>query len=160
MYEELLTRNSIKTVLNIIYVDDKNWGGEKLKAGTRWDNEKKEMRWEKEWEREDIEKDEPSDRRTMQQLRAMANSIKDDNVMKEDVGSNHSDGTLPMLDVRMWVERDSETGEQEIKYKFYEKEMVSRLVLMERSALPIKTKIQIMVQEIVRRSRNTHRKER
>ena len=31
---------------------------------------------------------------------------------------------------------------------------------MECSALPIKTKIQIMVQEVVRRLRNTHKKER
>jgi len=47
-------------------------------------------------------------------------------------------------------------GGSEIKYRFYEKTMVSKIVLMERSSLPIKTKIQILVQEIVRRRRNTY----
>ena len=60
----------------------------------------------------------------------------------------------------MWRKSNSETDKQEIQDKFYEKEMVSRLVLMERSALPIKIKIQIMALEVVRRLRNTHSKER
>ena len=89
----------------------------------------------------------------------MANSIEKDIKMKEDVGSNYEDGMLPMLDVKMWV-GESKSGGKEIKYRFYEKPMVSKIVLMERSSLPIKTKIQILVQEVVRRKRNTHPGER
>ena len=113
-----------------------------------------------EWEQEDEERTEPDDRRTLRELRKMANSIEDDIKMKEDVGSNYQDGMLPMLDVKMWVgNREGRNGGKEIKYRFYEKPMASKVVLMERSALPIKTKIQILVQEIVRRRRNTYQGE-
>ena len=92
--------------------------------------------------------------RTLRQLREMANSLEPDIRMKEDVGSNYTDNKLPMLDVKLWVEK-KEGGGEEIMYNFYEKPMVSKIVLMERSSLPIKSKIQILVQEVVRRKRNT-----
>ena len=48
---------------------------------------------------------------------------------------------------------------QKIRYQLYEKPMLSRLVTMEKSSLPIKTKITVLAQEIVRWKRNTHREE-
>ena len=50
----------------------------------------------------------------------------------------------------MWVE------DNKILYQFYEKPMVSKLVIMEQSALSTKVKIQVLAQEVVRRRRNTH----
>ena len=83
----------------------------------------------------------------------MANTIERDIRMKEDVASNHASKKLPMLDVQMWTQNNR------IRYSFYEKPMVSRLVIMEKSALPMKVKIQILAQEVVRRRRNCDGKE-
>ena len=83
----------------------------------------------------------------------MGNSIDKDIKMKEDSPSDHESRMLPMLDVQMWVERNR------IRYSFYEKLMVSMLVLMKRSALPTRTKIKILAQEVVRKRINTHQGE-
>ena len=69
------------------------------------------------------------------------------------------DGKLPILDTKMWVERTGGGGEEQIRYELYEKPMVSRLVTMERSSLPQKTKLTVLSQEIVRWKRNTFRGE-
>ena len=52
-FNKKLTENNLKTLLNIVYVDDQNWAGRVLKKGTRWDPEKGKMRCEKDWEKED-----------------------------------------------------------------------------------------------------------
>ena len=59
------------------------------------------MVWRKEWEEKDDKANKPDDRRTMRELREMANTLDKDIRMKEDVGSNYPDGKLPMLDVKM-----------------------------------------------------------
>ena len=84
----------------------------------------------------------------------MANSLDNNIKIKEDVATNYENRKLPMLDVQMWME------DKKIRYKFYEKPMVSKLVIMERSALPAKVKMQVLAQEIVRRRRNTWRGEK
>ena len=125
----------------------------------------------------DIESGEKSDKKTIRELREMGNTIDRDIIMKEDVPSMNGDNKLPVLDTKMWVEMVDEGGElenvrhhggdhtlkrgkyQQIRYQLYEKPMVSRLVTMEKSSLPIKTKITVLAQEIVRWKRNTHREE-
>ena len=57
------------------------------------------------------------------------------------------------------VEGSREGEVEQIRYELYEKPMVSRLVTMESSSLPIKTKITVLSQEIVRWKRNTYRGE-
>ena len=89
----------------------------------------------------------------------MGNEIDSDIKMKEDVPGANSDGKLPILDTKMWVERVGEGETQQIMYELYEKPMVSRLVTMERSSLPIKTKITVLSQEVVRWMRNSHQGE-
>ena len=88
----------------------------------------------------------------------MGNTISKDIRMKEDVPSENSDGKLPILDTKMWVERGVD-GLEQIRYELYEKPMVSRVMTMERSSLPIKTKITVLSQEVVRWKRNTWRGE-
>ena len=67
--------------------------------------------------------------------------------MKEDTPSDNIDGKLPILDTKMWVEKDGDV--EQVRYELYEKPMVSRVVTMERSSLPIKTKITELSQEVV-----------
>ena len=154
-FNTMLEKNGLRTYLNIVYVDDQNWAGKALKIGVRWDEAAREMRWERKWEEDDIEKREKNDKRTMRELRKMANSIEKDIKMKEDYPSKNEDCKLPMLDTKMWVEKLGDGGEQ-IRHVLYEKPMVSRLVTMEKSSLPTRVKMTVLSQEIIRWKRNTH----
>ena len=59
------------------------------------------------------------------------------------------------------MEGEGEEGKQveQIRYELFEKPMVSRLVTMERSSIPIKTKITVLAQEVVRWKKNSYRGE-
>ena len=70
----------------------------------------------------------PPDLRTARLLRNVANSIVPMIKMKEDVGSNHPSGKLPILDLEVWV-----TGHR-IYYQFFKKSMASKKVVQARSA--------------------------
>ena len=146
--------------MNAVYVDDQSWAGRALRRGVRWNGGSMSMRWDSMWERDDDSKNEMADVRTFRELRKMGNTISSDIRMKEDVPSSNPDGKLPVLDKKMWVERGEEDSIEQIRYELYEKPMVSRLVTMERSSLPIKTKITVLSQEIVRWKRNTWRGEK
>ena len=159
-FNRMLAENRITTFMNVIYVDDQSWAGRALRRGVRWDTCMSKMRWTKEWEDDDVVLGEKSDKRTFRQLRRMGNTIESDIKMKEDTPSENEDGKLPVLDTKMWVEREGgDDGLEQIRYELYEKPMVSRMVTMERSSLPMKTKITVLSQEIVRWKRNTYRGE-
>lgn len=70
-----------------------------------------------------------------------------------------------MLDVKVWVERHEienlrgeRTSRQILLHEFYEKPIVSKLVMMNPSAMPQKQKVTTLVQETIRRLRNTSRR--
>ena len=141
-FNSLLVVNKVKTYMNTVYVDDQSWAGRALRRGVRWDMETRLMLWKEEWEREDETRGESGDKRTFRELRVMGNTISNDIKMKEDVPSENLDGKLPVLDTKMWVERGDDN-------------VVSHLVTMKRSSLPIKIKITVLSQEYVRWKRNT-----
>ena len=69
--------------------------------------------------------------------------------MEEDYPSKNCDGKLPILDLKVWI------GENQlIMYQFYRKDMASRLLMMSRSAMPHKMKINVLTQEAIRILRN------
>ena len=72
--------------------------------------------------------------------------------MEEDNPENHSDGYLPILDCKMKMEFVD--GNNVIRYKFYKKPMATNEVTWRRSALPIRSKIDILTNDLVRRLRN------
>ena len=49
-------------------------------------------------------KERPADEFTMEQLRFIANSITEMFQLEEDYPSNHHDGHVPILDLKVWVE--------------------------------------------------------
>ena len=55
-----------------------------------------------------------------------------------DIPSDNEDNKLPVLDLKMWVEehRDDEEVYSQLMHEFYEKTMVSDLMIMKESALP------------------------
>ena len=55
----------------------------------------------------------PDDRRMGKILKQIANEITPMVIMEEDVGSNHTSGALPILDLEVWVAQDV------IVHKFY-----------------------------------------
>ena len=71
-------------------------------------------------------------------------------VMTTDVPSNHPDGKLPVLDMKVWLD-----DENKIFFQFYEKIMKNRKVISRSSAMPMKMKMTVLTQEVFRRLHNT-----
>ena len=89
------------------------------------------------------------DSRTALVIREIANTVHPMIQMEEDVPSKHSDGKLPILDLKCWIGSDSQ-----VWFQHYEKPMANKMVLPMRSALPMKQKRNIHINECVRRLRN------
>ena len=96
------------------YVDDVNMAWKIMRRGTRWNGER--MKWREEWKREDDEKNEADDKRMMREVRLMANTLESDIQFTVDVASENVEGKLPVLDVKMWVEKRE--GKNEIMHEF------------------------------------------
>ena len=82
-----------------------------------------------------------------------ANSIEEGIEMEIDVCENHSDGKLPILDMKCWIDNDGNA-----MYQHYEKPVSTKLVISSRSAHSKTTKRSVHISEIVRRLVNTSRK--
>ena len=96
----------------------------------------------------------------MREIRKMSNTILPYIVMEETVASDCKDRKLPVLDLKIWQERKVDNnGEDEVivYQEYYEKPMASQLMMMARSAMPHRTKIVSLSQEVIRRQRNTSR---
>ena len=127
------------------YVDDTNLVGKKCEVGARYENGSIIIT------QNSINEDEgePDDKRTMQLLQTIANSIHPSIRMTIDYPSKYPDGKVPMLDVKMWIEEKE--GRQQIVYEHYEKEMATKSVIHAASAIPKKTKRTVLTQEMLRR---------
>ena len=89
------------------------------------------------------------DDRTFKLLKAIADSIDKDIQWEADVSSNHSDGKLPCLDLKLWV-----VGGKSVKFEFYKKPMASKYTLLYRSALSDQIKRSTVFMECYRRLNN------
>ena len=67
-----------------------------------------------------------------------------------DCPSTNTSGWMPLLAAEVRVAEDNT-----IDYRFYEKPISSRFVMMRNSAMPAKVKMNILTQEVIRRLRNT-----
>ena len=73
-----------------------------------------------------------SDQLMMRKLKALADSIDPNLKATTDVGSNHEDGRLPILDLKVWIQ--SISGVYTIMHSHYIKEVASKLVMLESSS--------------------------
>ena len=89
------------------------------------------------------------DQYTFQQLRDIANTLDENIQMTLDVPSLHEDGRLPVLDLGLYVVN------KQIKTSFYSKPMSSPYQIHFRSAIPSRTKRDTLLQEGIRRFRNS-----
>ena len=87
----------------------------------------------------------------MRIIRKVANSIDPMIQMTIDAPSNHADLKVPMLDLKVWVNEQS----NEIYYQFYEKATKNRYLISKSSAMPMSKKIDALSQGVFRRLHNT-----
>ena len=102
-------------------------------------------------ELEESDKTVRGDKRTMDELKKVANTSYKTVQFTSDCPSNHPGGRMPVLDLQMFV------GEGLIMFEFYEKPMAYKFVIPCKSAHSKKMKLAVMVEEGVRRLRNHSR---
>ena len=56
---------------------------------------------------------------------------------------------MPILDLKVWIERRELPGPYVVMHEFYSKEVASKSMVNARSALPWKDKRMIMTQEVL-----------
>ena len=97
-----------------------------------------------------------ADRRCMALVQKIGNSIHSSIELEVDSPSQHEDGKLPILDLKVWVETRRQSGREEedglsvVLHEFYVKDVASKCVINARSALPWNSKRTILTQEVLR----------
>ena len=91
-----------------------------------------------------------SDRLQRRPLVPIANSIVPGIVMEYDTPSRNTDKKMPILDMKVWVDKEGF-----VLYQHYEKEVTKKAVLHSQSAHPSSCKRSIHTQEVIRRLLNS-----
>ena len=101
----------------------------------------------------EIDRSVPADLRTARILKEVGDSICPFIKVSVDCPSNHQDGFLPILDLKTRMTNNK------VDYRFFKKEMSSRMTIMASSALPpnVKRATMTMTNEVLWRLRNTRR---
>ena len=143
------------------YVNDVDMVMDAIPHGYRWTGEI--MEYNLEWELEDEEI--PLDQHTLSIMVAMANTIRPAIQMEGDCDSNHQDGYIPVLDLKMKTvlihqSEDVVKGTPEIMYyqvtfKFYKKPMARPTIMHANTAMTDKVKRETTSNELMRRLLNT-----
>lgn len=84
----------------------------------------------------------------MRILQTVASHIHPSIRLTIDYPSRHTEGKVPMLDVKMWIAEVD--GERKVVYEHYEKPMTTKAVIHARSAMATQTKRTILSQEVLR----------
>ena len=146
--------SNIELLLIAKYVDDMNIFTYAVEKGLHWVGGKNgRVIHTDERESLDREKERTESIVTMELIKDIANSINPLLKVTSDTIENNDNMTIPMLDVQAW----RTCNNTEICHKFYEKSVASRKVMGKKTALPIKTKIATLSQEVARRMTNTGR---
>ena len=146
-YLKLLEKLELKNELFETYVDDTTDVIAAVDPGVRFDGEKL-VRHD---ELVEVDKTVPEDKRTMEVLKDIANTIYDCVQFTVDCPSNNDSGKVPVLDLNVYIRGD------QIVHEFYEKPCASKMVIPYSSAHSKKMKMAVLVEEGLRRLRNTSR---
>ena len=115
-----------------------------------WKIENEELLFSKKQKLIDDHRNEYDDVRTMKIIQNIANNIDEQFKITFDVPSNHEDGRVPILDVKVSMNK-----ENKVDYIFYKKPMASDKVVLKSYAMSNKQKITTLTQEVFRRLHNT-----
>ena len=134
--------------LLLFYVDDTMAATEELEPGCRYVKEERRVKVVE----EEIEADRQvaGDLRTAKVLADIANDIFYYIQFTVDCPSANVSGWMPLLATEVRVAADNT-----IDYRFYEKPISSKYVMMRNSAMSAKVKMNTLTQEVIRRLRNT-----
>ena len=96
----------------------------------------------------------PVDKRTMLLIQEIGNSIHPSIQIKVDCPSEHQDGKIPILDLKVWIEESNPeqnvSGSHVILHEFYSKHVSTKSVINARSAMPWATKRTVLTQKLLR----------
>ena len=96
------------------------------------------------------DKNVPDDERTMEELKKIANTIFKCIQFTTDCPSNNQSGKVSVLDLQLYVGEDAL-----VKHEFYEKPCANKFVLPAQSAHTKKKRMPVLVEEGLRRLRNS-----
>ena len=101
-------------------------------------------------DRSTIHKDQTvsADKRTMLLIQEIGNYIHPSIQLEVHFPSNHEDGKMPILDLKVWTERKK--NKTIIMHEFYSKDVSSKAVINAKSAIPWSTKRTVLTQEVLR----------
>ena len=145
--KEFKTRlSSLLIVLEMMkrYVDDINMAMPPIKPGTRYQDGAIHHR-------EDLVDHDTGikeDLRTMLLFKEIGNDIHPSVQLEVDCPSKHDDNRMPILDLKVWVEKIEERSK--IMHEHYTKDVSSKMVINAKSALPMSTKRTVLTQEALR----------
>ena len=131
------------------YVDDINICTNAVQPGMKFVEGKLEICEEEIYASELI----PKDKRTMDLIKQIGDSIHSSIVLESDVPSNHEDRKVPILDLKVWIEEiETEDGKmrRRLMHEFYIKEVSSKLLIHRDAALSIGMKRTILTQQCLR----------
>ena len=137
----------IENPLLKIFVDDVNGVFSTIEKGTQYIDGH--LRFNAQKAKEDENKSD--DEVTMNVIKDIANEIDDMIDMTVDVPSNYASKRVPMLDLEVWIDENS----NEINYAFYEKVTKCPYVISKNSAMSTSKKMECLSQEVFRRLHNT-----
>ena len=127
------------------YVDDVNLAAQEVPLGARYEDGRLVIK------QEEIEGDMliTGDRRTMEVVRDIGNSIHPSIQLEVDYPSNYEDGKMPLLDLKVWVQEGND-GSSRIIHEFYTKDVSSKSVINAKSAFSWRQKRTVLTQELLR----------
>ena len=144
-FTDILKENKIRELLRGIYVDDGRNIIELLRLGTRYDVENKLFTYSEEKEKKDIENGVSKKKLTEIEISKLMNSINPDLKFTTETEVDFKNQRLPTLSFELWSER------QGLKHSYFEKDMRSQVLTMQRSSMAEQSKFSILVNELVRR---------
>ena len=131
------------------YVDDINQCTKMTPTGMRYVGDQ--LTYSEEARRED--EDRPADIRTYEVIRQIGESIHPNIKLEIDVPSNYEDKKLPILDLKVWIDKvRTENGGEELKilHQHYMKPMANKYVIRKDAAMSMKNKRTILTQMCLR----------
>ena len=95
-----------------------------------------------------------NDENGMKKLHAIGNGIHPCIQIEAEYPSKCREAKMPILDVKVWLEKQQHSDAYRVLYEFYMKEITTKMVLHARSANPWREKRNILTQEVIRILKN------
>ena len=152
MYLEKVKEAGVEIVMFERYVDDSNQIAVVPPPGTRYDENRGKIIVDLQQQLQ-AQQIKPDDERLAEILKQIANSIMPCVIMKADWPSKNLDKKMPILDMKVWTNKEGV-----LYYQHYEKEVSSKTVLHSQSAHSGSCKRGVHTQEVLRRLMNSSKR--